>query len=77
MTLLEREDPKEVTELTPVVYAEIGKKLQDLGYLDNDNFSEKEVKPAFTRWLHTENFENKERKDNLVWNSVLNYLRNM
>lgn len=77
MTLLEREDPKEVTELTPAVYQDIGRKLKALGYLDSDSFSEKEVKPAFTRWLHTENFENKERKDNLVWNSVLNYLRKM
>lgn len=77
MTLLEREDPKDVTELTPAVYQEIGKKLKVLGYLKDDGFNEKEVQPAFTRWLHTENFENKERKDNLVWNSVLNYLRNM
>ncbi len=77
MTLLEREDPKEVTELTPVIYQEIGRKLKTLGYLDSNGFAEKEVKPAFTRWLHTENFENKEREDNLVWNSVLNYLRKM
>ena len=77
MTLLEREDPKEVTELSPEVYQEIGQKLKALGYLDSNSFVEKDVKPAFTRWLHTENFENKERKDNLVWNSVLNYLRQM
>ena len=76
MTLLEREDPKEVTELTPEVYKEIGAKLKELGYLESMDFVEKDVKPAFTRWLHTENFENKERKDNLVWNSVLNFLRN-
>ena len=77
MTLLERENPKDVTELTPEIYKEIGTKLKELGYLDSDEFLEKDVKPAFNNWLHTENFENKERKDNLVWNSVLNYLRSM
>lgn len=75
MTLLEREDPKETTELTPEVYIELGKKLKDLGYLTDDDYSERNVKPAFTKWIHTENFENKERKDNFVWNSVLNYFR--
>ena len=77
MTLLERENPNEVTELTPDVYKEIRTKLKDLGYLDSDSFREKDVKPAFDRWLHTENFEKKERSDNKIWNSVLNYLRNM
>lgn len=77
MTMLERENPNDVTELTSVVYTEIGKKLQELGYLESDNYNEKIVQPAFTKWIHTENFENKERKDNLVWNSILNYLRNM
>jgi uncharacterized Ntn-hydrolase superfamily protein len=77
MTLLEREDPKEITELTADVYRDIGAKLKGLGYLDTENFSEQIVRPAFTRWIHTENFENKERKDNFVWNSILNHLKNM
>ena len=74
MTLLEREPQHEVTELTPAIYASIGKKLAELGYLDKPEIEEKIVRPAFIKWIHTENFENKERKDNFVWNSVLNYL---
>lgn len=76
MILLEREDPNNITELTPQVLDKISTKLFELKYL-NDNTQNKEtIENAFTRWIHTENFENKIRNDGFVWNSVINYLLN-
>ena len=76
LILLEREDPKNITELTTEVYAKISIKLIELKYLDNDTKDTKIIEKVFTRWIHTENFENKIREDGFVWNSVLNYLLN-
>jgi uncharacterized Ntn-hydrolase superfamily protein len=76
MILLEREDPKNITELTSEVFARISTKLIELKYLDDDTQDKDIIGNAFTRWIHTENFENKIRDDGFVWNSVLNYLLN-
>ncbi|MCY3414338.1 MAG: DUF1028 domain-containing protein [Candidatus Heimdallarchaeota archaeon] len=77
LTLLEREDPNSITELNAEVYKKIGRKLNQLKYLETDDYSKDSVHPAFIKWIHTENFENKERNDGFVWNSVLNYLLDM
>lgn len=74
LTLLEREDPSEITNLSGQVLIRIGEKLINLGYLENVIVNQEDIHQALTRWFHTENFENKERKDNFIWNSVLNYL---
>ncbi len=76
MILLEREDPQSITELTIDTYVRISRKLLELKYLDNDTQDSVVIEKAFTRWIHTENFENKIRDDGFVWNSVYNYLLN-
>ncbi len=74
LTLLEREDPKDITKLTDELYYKIGRKLHEIGFVKSPLNSVDEIKPAFIQWLHTENFENKERDDGYVWNSILDYL---
>lgn len=77
LTLLEREDPKEITKLSGQALASVGQKLEKLGYLENVTENEEKILQALTQWFHMENFENKERKDNYIWNSVFNYLLRM
>ncbi len=74
ITLLEREDPSDITELTFSTLNRIKTALLQKGYLKSDESDDTIVRNALIRWIHTENFENKERKDNYIWNSVLNYL---
>jgi uncharacterized Ntn-hydrolase superfamily protein len=74
LTLLEREELENIQELTPEVYNRICKKLLEIGFIDKlpeDNVHKQTV---FIQWLHTYNFENKERSDGYVWNSILEYL---
>lgn len=73
LTLLQREDPQDITELTDELYHKIGNKLYELKYIEQTEDLDL-IKAAFIQWIHTENFENKERTDGYVWNSVLNYL---
>ncbi|MCE7737092.1 MAG: DUF1028 domain-containing protein [Candidatus Heimdallarchaeota archaeon] len=77
LTLLEREDPNEITKLSGQALARVSQKLEKLGYLENVTENEEEILQALTKWFHTENFENKERGDEFIWNSVLNYLLRM
>lgn len=74
LTLLEREDPSEITKLSGETLLNISNKLANLGYLEKITENEDAIYQALTRWFHKENFENKERNDNFIWNSVLNYL---
>lgn len=74
LTLLEREDPDAITKLTDDLYWKIGQKLYDIKFLKKKPEHIDEIKPAFIQWLHFQNFENKERTDGYVWNSILDFL---
>ncbi len=73
LCLLEREDPSEVTELSDEVYRRIGERFIELGIIEEGSSTE-QISAAFLQWMHTENFENKIRRDGKVWNSILHYL---
>ncbi|MHA2251691.1 MAG: DUF1028 domain-containing protein [Candidatus Kariarchaeaceae archaeon] len=74
LTLLEREDPGNITELTPGVLKRIAHALVDKGYLSAMTEVQGDIIDGLTRWIHTENFENKNRNDGYIWDSVLSYL---
>ncbi|MHA2169284.1 MAG: DUF1028 domain-containing protein [Candidatus Kariarchaeaceae archaeon] len=74
LTLLEREDPTAITELTGDILEKIANVLVEKKYLASADSSENDVKAALLRWIHTENFENKIRTDGFIWNSVLHFL---
>jgi uncharacterized Ntn-hydrolase superfamily protein len=74
LTLLEREDPTAITELTRDILEKIALVLVEKKYLASAESSENDVKAALLRWIHTENFENKIRTDGFIWDSVLHFL---
>ena len=74
ITLLEREDPDDITNLTGSVMKEIEIALMKGFYLKKSDNTNEEILNALETWFGIENFENKFRTDGLIWNSVLNFL---
>src|SRR5438445_3307861 len=72
LTLLTREDPKDVVVLKPNVVREIQAGLAALGLYrgpGSGKFDAK-TKAAFETWAEMNNYENKLRKDGKVWGSL-------
>src|SRR5467141_202183 len=77
VTLLNRENPKDVVEVTAEVVREIQTGLANLGFYrgpTSGKFDSK-TKEAFESWAGSSNFENKLRKDGKVWGSVFRAFR--
>lgn len=71
LTLLEREDPDDITPLSADLLFKINQKLLTINEIAEIPSSEDAQMKNFTKWLHKNNFENKERSDGSVWNSIL------
>ena len=77
VTLLNREDPKDVLPLNANVVREIQAGLSALGFYrgaSSGKFDAK-TKSAFEAWASLNNYENKIRKDGKVWGSVFRAFR--
>ncbi len=77
VTLLSREDPKDVVALSPSVVREIQAGLSTLGLYRgpaSGKFDAK-TKAAFEAWAEVNNYENKLRKDAKIWGSVFRAFR--
>lgn len=76
LTMLEREDPSTLIPLTDEVVREVQRDLRVLGYYFGplDGRWEAPVQQAFSKYVGTENFENKLREDRQVWPSLLSHL---
>jgi len=77
VTLLNREDPKDVLPLNASVVREIQAGLSKLGFYrgpSSGTFDAK-TKAAFEAWASTNNYENKIRTDGKVWGSVFRAFR--
>ena len=72
VTLLNREDPKDVAALSPSVVREIQGGLAALGFLRGPASGKFDgrTKAAFEAWAEVNNYENKLRTDGKVWGSV-------
>jgi len=72
VTLLNREDPKDVVALTGPVVRELQRGLASLGFFRGsaDGKYGKGTRQAFEDWAGMNNFENKVRTDGKVWGSV-------
>lgn len=75
LTILEREDPSDVVDLSEVAL-EIQEALAILGYYKGDVSGEinRETIEALTEWMAINNFENKMRSDGKLWGSIYRYL---
>ncbi len=72
VTLLNREDPKDVVALTDPVVRELQRGLASLGFFRGtvDGKYGKGTRQAFEDWAGMNNFENKVRDDGKLWGSV-------
>lgn len=76
-TLLSRESPSDLVELTPAVVREVQGALAALGFYRGTATGtyDAKTKAAFEEWAGMNNFENKVRADAKVWGSLLRVLR--
>ncbi|MCI4318039.1 MAG: DUF1028 domain-containing protein, partial [Thermoplasmata archaeon] len=76
LTMLSREDPETLVTVTPEVAQVLQHQLELLGYYSGRVTArwDETSQAAFAKFLHENNFENKERKDGRIWPSVLDYL---
>ena len=77
VTLLNREDPKDVFALTGPTVREIQAGLSILGFYSGSTSGKYDAKTkgAFEAWADMSNFENKLRSDGNVWGSVFRAFR--
>src|SRR6266702_7156737 len=77
VTLLNREDPKDVVRLTSGVVREVQTGLTKLGLYRGpvSGRLDAKTKAAFEGWVEVNNFENKLRRDDKIWGSVLRAFR--
>ena len=77
VTLLNREDPKDVVRLTSDVVREVQTGLTKLGLYRGpvSGRLDAKTKDAFEGWVEVNNFENKLRRDDKIWGSVLRAFR--
>src|SRR6059036_1044413 len=77
LTLLNREDPKDVVLLKPEIVREIQANLAALGLYHGPTSGkfDAKAKSAFETWAEMNNYENKLRKDGKVWGSLYRALK--
>ncbi|MCE4611443.1 MAG: peptidoglycan-binding protein, partial [Desulfurococcales archaeon] len=77
ITILEREDPNDVVELSdPSVAEAIQKALAALGFYKGPitGRADEATAKALEEWMAINNFENKIRRDGKVWGTVYRFL---
>ncbi|HUJ78053.1 MAG TPA: DUF1028 domain-containing protein [Thermoplasmata archaeon] len=76
LTMLSREDPATLVQITPEVSRNVQQQLSVLGFYSGrlTGAWDEVTQSAFTKFLNENNFENKARSDSAVWPSILNYL---
>ncbi len=79
VTMLTREDPRSVVDITPDVASFIQRFLARTGYYDGRAHGtwDTRTEGAFEAWIGVENLENKLRMDGKLWGSVWRYLQRM
>jgi uncharacterized Ntn-hydrolase superfamily protein len=77
MTMLTREDPKNVVPITPEVTRFVQRFLKGAGHYTGAVHGRWDAKTqeALEGWMGVENLENKVRTDGVMWASVWRYLR--
>ena len=76
LCLLTRDDPKDIIKLEGEALTAVLTVLKKDGFYtgkDSKNFTE-EIRTALIKWMHTNNFEVKEREDDHLFGSVYRYM---
>ncbi|MFO7797557.1 MAG: DUF1028 domain-containing protein [Promethearchaeati archaeon] len=76
LCILNREDPDDILELKGDVLKKVKEVLKNSGFYSGkiDGTYDTQTKEALTKWLHTNNFEAKERNDEYIWGSIYRYM---
>lgn len=77
LCMLQRDDPEDKVKLEGEVLKTVQKVLKEDEFYKGEihgNYDE-ETKKALTDWLHTNNFEVKERDDDYMWGSVWRHIK--
>jgi uncharacterized Ntn-hydrolase superfamily protein len=76
MTMLTREDPGSVIEITPETARFVQRFLADRGYYKGATHGrwDKRTREAFESWMGVENLEQKVRSDGKLWASVWRHI---
>lgn len=78
MTMLSREDPRNLIKIDDTVAATIQKDLQKLGLYKGTitGRMDERTQKALEDWVNTNNFENRMHEPGRIWRSILDYLGN-
>ncbi len=76
LSLLKRDDPDDKVKLSGDIMKTIKEVLKKDGFYDGDINSKYDniTKESLQKWMHTNNFEVKEREDNYMWGSVYRFI---
>ncbi len=76
LSLLKRDNPKDKVKLAGDVLKTVIEVLKKDGFYEGeiDTKLDEETKKALKDWMHTNNFEVKEREDNYMWGAVYRYI---
>jgi len=76
LCILNREDPSDILELKGDVLKKVKEVLKNSDFYSGkiDGNYDTQTKEALTKWLHTNNFEAKERNDEYIWGSIYRYM---
>lgn len=76
MCLLQRDDPNDIIKLEGEVLKIVKERLKGDGFFEGEITGDYDNKTnkALKNWLHTNNFEVKEREDNYMWGSVYRFI---
>jgi len=77
MTMLTREDPKNVVPITPEIARFVQRFLKGAGLYTGavQGRWDPKTREALEGWMGVENLENKVRTDGMLWDSVWRYLQ--
>ncbi|MFW9924278.1 MAG: DUF1028 domain-containing protein [Candidatus Thorarchaeota archaeon] len=79
LCILNRDDPKDILKIENEVLSIIVDELIESGFYSGERVDKytTNIQSAFTKWLHTNNFEVKERKDDYIFGSVYRYIKQL
>ena len=77
LSLLKRDDPDDKVKLEKDVMKTIKEVLKLDGFYDGaiDGKYNEQTRESLKKWMHTNNFEVKERDDNYMWGAVYRYIQ--
>ena len=76
LSLLKRDDPDDKVKLSGDIMKTIKEVLKKDGFFDGEinNKYDDVTKESLQKWMHTNNFEVKEREDNYMWGAVYRFI---